>query len=48
MAIGYYKTVLNIAAQLFTMVLLVGIGKILRRPVLRRDEGGHQPEGTWA
>ena len=27
MAIGYYKTVLNIAAQLFTMVLLVGIGK---------------------
>lgn len=27
MAISYYKTVLNIAAQLFTMVLLVGIGK---------------------
>lgn len=27
MAIGYYKTVLNIAAQLFTMVLIVGIGK---------------------
>lgn len=27
MAITYYKTVLNIAAQLFTMVLLVGIGK---------------------
>jgi type IV secretion system protein TrbL len=27
MAIGYFKTVLNIAAQLFTMVLLVGIGK---------------------
>ncbi|WP_300341734.1 P-type conjugative transfer protein TrbL, partial [Accumulibacter sp.] len=27
MAIGYYKTVLNIAAQLLTMVLLVGIGK---------------------
>ena len=27
MAINYYKTVLNIAAQLFTMVLLVGIGK---------------------
>jgi type IV secretory pathway TrbL component len=26
-AINYYKTVLNIAAQLFTMVLLVGIGK---------------------
>ena len=26
-AISYYKTVLNIAAQLFTMVLLVGIGK---------------------
>ena len=27
MAIGYFKTVLGIAAQLFTMVLLVGIGK---------------------
>jgi type IV secretion system protein TrbL len=27
MAIGYFRTVLNIAAQLFTMVLLVGIGK---------------------
>ncbi|MFZ3287953.1 MAG: P-type conjugative transfer protein TrbL [Telluria sp.] len=27
MAIGYFKTVLNIAAQLFTMVLIVGIGK---------------------
>lgn len=27
MAIGYFKTVLNIAAQLFAMVLLVGIGK---------------------
>lgn len=27
MAINYYKTVLNIAAQLLTMVLLVGIGK---------------------
>jgi type IV secretion system protein TrbL len=27
MAIGYFKTVLSIAAQLFTMVLLVGIGK---------------------
>lgn len=27
MAIGYFKTVLNIAAQLFTMVLLVGIGR---------------------
>jgi type IV secretion system protein TrbL len=27
MAINYYKTVLNIGAQLFTMVLLVGIGK---------------------
>lgn len=27
MAITYFKTVLNIAAQLFTMVLLVGIGK---------------------
>ncbi|WP_426116089.1 P-type conjugative transfer protein TrbL [Massilia sp. PWRC2] len=27
LAIGYFKTVLNIAAQLFTMVLLVGIGK---------------------
>lgn len=27
MAINYFKTVLNIAAQLFTMVLLVGIGK---------------------
>lgn len=27
MAIGYFKTVLNIAAQLFTMILLVGIGK---------------------
>ena len=27
MAIHYYKTVLSIAAQLFTMVLLVGIGK---------------------
>jgi len=26
-AIGYFKTVLNIAAQLFTMVLIVGIGK---------------------
>lgn len=26
-AIGYYKTVLNIAAQLFTLILLVGIGK---------------------
>jgi type IV secretion system protein TrbL len=26
-AINYYKTVLNVAAQLFTMVLLVGIGK---------------------
>ena len=26
-AINYYRTVLNIAAQLFTMVLLVGIGK---------------------
>jgi type IV secretion system protein TrbL len=26
-AINYYKTVLSIAAQLFTMVLLVGIGK---------------------
>lgn len=27
MAIGYFRTVLNIGAQLFTMVLLVGIGK---------------------
>jgi len=27
MVIGYFKTVLNIAAQLFTMVLIVGIGK---------------------
>lgn len=27
MAVGYFKTVLNIAAQLFTMILLVGIGK---------------------
>lgn len=27
MAINYFKTVLNIAAQLFTMVLLVGIGR---------------------
>lgn len=27
MAINYYKTVLGVAAQLFTMVLLVGIGK---------------------
>lgn len=27
MAIGYFKTVLNIAGQLFTMVLIVGIGK---------------------
>jgi len=27
MAIGYYKTVLNVAGQLFAMVLLVGIGK---------------------
>lgn len=27
MAIGYFKTVLSLAAQLFTMVLLVGIGK---------------------
>lgn len=27
LAIGYFRTVLNIAAQLFTMVLLVGIGK---------------------
>ena len=27
MAISYYKTVLNIAAQLFTMVLLVGAGQ---------------------
>ena len=27
MAIGYYRTVLNIAGQLFAMVLLVGIGK---------------------
>jgi type IV secretion system protein TrbL len=27
MAIAYYKTVLNIAAQLFTMVFLVGVGK---------------------
>lgn len=27
MAINYYKTILNIAAQLFTMILLVGIGK---------------------
>lgn len=27
MAIGYYKTVLCIAAQLFTMVLIVGIGQ---------------------
>jgi type IV secretion system protein TrbL len=27
MAIGYFKTVLNIAGQLFAMVLLVGIGK---------------------
>lgn len=27
MAIGYFKTVLSVAAQLFTMVLLVGIGK---------------------
>ncbi|MGK5078744.1 P-type conjugative transfer protein TrbL [Janthinobacterium sp. HLX7-2] len=27
MAINYYKTVLNIGAQLFTMILLVGIGK---------------------
>ena len=27
MAINYYKTVLSIGAQLFTMVLLVGIGK---------------------
>lgn len=27
MAVGYFRTVLNIGAQLFTMVLLVGIGK---------------------
>jgi type IV secretion system protein TrbL len=27
MALGYFKTVLSVAAQLFTMVLLVGIGK---------------------
>lgn len=27
MAIGYYRTVLNVAGQLFAMVLLVGIGK---------------------
>jgi type IV secretion system protein VirB6/type IV secretion system protein TrbL len=27
MAVAYYKTVLNIAAQLFTMVFLVGVGK---------------------
>jgi type IV secretion system protein TrbL len=27
MAINYYKTVLGVAAQLFTMVLIVGIGK---------------------
>lgn len=27
MAIAYYKTVLNIAAQLFTMIFLVGVGK---------------------
>jgi type IV secretion system protein VirB6/type IV secretion system protein TrbL len=27
MAVGYFKTVLNIAAQLLTMVLLVGIGE---------------------
>jgi type IV secretion system protein VirB6/type IV secretion system protein TrbL len=27
MAIGYYRMVLNIAAQLFAMVLIVGIGK---------------------
>ena len=27
MAISYYKTVLNVAAQLFTMVLLVGVGQ---------------------
>lgn len=27
MAINYYKTVLGIAAQLFTMILLIGIGK---------------------
>jgi len=27
MAVGYFKAVLSIAAQLFTMVLLVGIGK---------------------
>ena len=27
MAIGYFRTVLNIAAQLFAMVLIVGIGK---------------------
>jgi type IV secretion system protein TrbL len=27
MAIGYFKTVLNVAAQLFAMVLLIGIGK---------------------
>lgn len=27
MAIGYFKSILNIALQLFTMVLLVGIGK---------------------
>ncbi len=27
MAVGYFKTVLSVAAQLFTMVLLIGIGK---------------------
>lgn len=27
MAIGYFRTVLNVAAQLFAMVLLIGIGK---------------------
>lgn len=40
MAINYYKTVLGIAAQLFGMILLVGIGKsILDNFYLNMDEG---------
>jgi type IV secretion system protein TrbL len=46
MAINYYKTVLGVAAQLFTMVLLVGIGKTFVDQYYARMSAGHQPQGN--
>ncbi|EDD8358785.1 P-type conjugative transfer protein TrbL [Salmonella enterica subsp. enterica serovar Enteritidis] len=40
MAINYYKTVLGVAAQLFAMVLLVGIGKTFLDDYYSRMSGG--------